>query len=172
MDSTPTYKRSWLAIGLATIVQIVSYSSILVAVVATQSDTPEAAGPAFALGFALAPVVFVVLAFVSGRDQAPLSVLKAMGLWLVTALPLSLFNPVFGMCAGFGLGGTVTLRQQTEDGRIPRLVAVLGVATYSLAMLWIIPALGLVSGGLLPLAALGLADYYSTNRQNDKASSA
>jgi hypothetical protein len=163
-DSQEGYKRSWLAIGLGTMVIVVSYSSILVAVVASRTDTPEAAGPAFALGFALVPIVFVTVAFVSGRKAAPIAALKGMGLWLVVALPLGLFNPVFGLCAAFGIGGVLTLKVGETDSWIIRTVAVGLVASYSLLMVFIIPALGVVSGGLLPLAALGIADYYSRNR--------
>jgi hypothetical protein len=163
-DVDQSYKRSWFAIGLSTIVLMVSYSSLLVAIVATQSDTPEAAGPTFALGFALVPVVFVALAFLSGRRNAPTAVLKAAGVWLLLALPLGLFNPIFGLCVGFGIGGVLTLKERDTDRWQTRTIAVLLVATYSLAMLWLIPAIGLLSGGLLPLACLGLADYYTQNR--------
>lgn len=157
-------RRAWLAIGLATIVQLVSYSSLLVAIVATQSDEPEAAGPTFALGFALVPVVFVVVAFVSGRSRAPIQVLKAMGLWLVIGLPLGLLNPVFGLCAAFGFGGVITLKGDETTSWRARSVAVGALSIYVLAVLFIIPALGLISGGVLPLAVLGLADYFSRNR--------
>lgn len=163
-DEPQSFKRSWLAIGLSTIVLLVSYSSLLVAIVATQSDTPEAAGPAFALGFALVPVVFVAVAFLSGRKHPSMAVLKAMGLWLLIALPLGLFNPVFGLCAGFGAGGVLTLKENDTDRWKHRSIAVLLASTYSLSMLFIIPALGLLSGGLLPLASLGIADYYTEYR--------
>ena len=166
-DEDLSYKRSWFAIGLSTIVLMVSYSSLLVAIVATQSDTPEAAGPTFALGFALVPVVFVSVAFLSGRSRAPTAVLKGMGVWLLVALPLGLFNPVFGLCTGFGIGGVLTLRERDTDRWQTRVIAVLLVATYSFSMLFVIPAIGLVSGGLLPLASLGLADYYTQNRARD-----
>lgn len=157
-------KRVWLGIGVASVVLLASYSSLLVAIVAAGSDTPDAAGPAFALGFSLVPIVYVVAAFVSGRERAPSAVLKAMGLWIITALPLSLFNPVFGLCAGFGVGGIVTLRRQGNSRWLVRLGAVFAVSAYALIMLWIIPALGFMSGGLLPLAAIGIADYYTEQR--------
>ncbi|MGI9528245.1 MAG: hypothetical protein ACR2NG_00915 [Acidimicrobiia bacterium] len=163
-----SYKRSWLAIGLGTMVLMVSYGSLLVAIAAGQSNTPQAAGPAFALGFMLVPVVYVVVAFVSGHDRAPTAVLKAMGLWLVVALPLSLFNPIFGLCTGFGIGGVVTLNADGPDRWLARTVSVLLVATYSLAILFVFPALGVMSGGLLALPALGLADYYTRNRERAK----
>lgn len=163
-DEDQGYKRSWLAIGLATVVVMISYSSLLVAIVATRSDTPQASGPVFALGFALVPIAYVALAFVSGRHSAPMAVLKAMGLWLLLALPLSLFNPVFGLAVGYGMGGVLTLKQRDTDRWQARSIAVFLVAAYSLIMLFVIPAVGLLSGGLLPLASLGLADYYSQNR--------
>ncbi len=170
-EEDQSYKRSWFAIGLSTIVLMVSYSSLLVAIVATQSDTPEAAGPTFALGFALVPVAFVALAFLSGRRNAPTAVLKAAGVWLLVALPLGLFNPVFGLCVGFGIGGVLTLKERDTDRWQARTIAVLLVATYSLSMLWVIPAIGLLSGGLLPFACLGLADYYTQHREATRAAS-
>ncbi len=163
-DGNAGYKRSWLAIGTGTIVLLVSYSSLLVAIVATQSDTPDAAGPVFALGFAMVPVTFVAVAFISGRRSAPIAVLKAMGLWLLVALPLGLFNPVFGLCAGFGLGGIVALKELDKTRWQTRLVAVSLGAVYAFAMLFVFPAVGLISGGLLPFASLGFADYYSEHR--------
>jgi hypothetical protein len=114
------------------------------------------------------PFVFLTLAFVSGRNSAAVAVLKAMGLWLLVALPLGLFNPVFGLCAGFGVGGTITLKQHETDRIVARLVAVLLASAYSLLMLFLIPGLGLLSGGLLPLASLGLADYYTLHRNKAK----
>lgn len=163
------YKRSWIAIAISTVVVMTSYSSLLVAIVATRSDTPQAAGPAFALGFVLAPLVFVSLAFLSGRKRAPTAVLKAMALWILVALPLGLFNPVFGLSAGFGIGGVFTLAESDSDRWVHRSIAVLLVSTYSLLMLFVIPVLGLLSGGLLPLASIGLADYYTEyrNRPDD-----
>lgn len=168
-EEVESYKRSWLAIVSSTIVLMLSYGSLLVAIVATRSETPGAAVPAFAVGFALVPFVFLTLAFVSGQENAATSVLKAMGLWLIVALPLGLFNPVFGLCVGFGTGGVITLRRRDTDRWGWRLIAVLLVATYSLLMLFTLPALGLLSGGLLPLAALGLADFYTQHRAKPKA---
>jgi hypothetical protein len=163
-EEDQSYKRLWLAIGLATIVVMISYSSLLVAIVATRSDSPQASGPVFALGFALVPIAYVALAFVSGRRSAPMAVLKAMGLWLLVAMPLGLFNPVFGLSVGYGMGGVLTLKERETDRWQARSIAVLAVATYALIMLFVIPAIGLLSGGLLPLASLGLADYYTQNR--------
>jgi hypothetical protein len=163
-DEDQSYKRSWLAIGISTIVLMVSYGAILVWFVAMRSETPDAALPAFAVGFGLVPFVFLTLAFISGRRDAPVAVLKAMGLWLLIAFPLGLFNPVFGLCVGFGIGGVVTLKERETDRRFARVLAVVLVGIYSLTMLFLIPGLGFLSGGLLPLASLGLADYYTEHK--------
>jgi hypothetical protein len=97
-------------VGVGTLIQAISYGSILLGALAAQSDEDLAAGPAFALGFGLVPMVFVVVALISRRRNAPVSILKAMGAWLVFALPLGLFNPVTGLVAGFSAGGALTLR--------------------------------------------------------------
>jgi MFS family permease len=45
---------------------------------------------------------------------------------------------------------------------------VLLAGTYSLLMLFVIRGLGLLSGGLLPLASLGLADYFTFHRNRTR----
>jgi len=166
----PSYRRSWLAISLGTLVVMVSYSSLLAAIVSSR-DASDATGPVFALGFALVPLVFVTVAFVSGRQKAPMAVLKGMGLWLIVALPFSLLNPVFGLSAGYGIGGVVTLKEGDTDRWQARTIAVVTVAAYSFGIVILIPsltALGVLSGGLLALPALGLADYYTRDRAQPK----
>lgn len=160
-------RRSWLAISLGTVVLMVSYGSLLAAIVASRDASSEATGPVFALGFALVPIVFVTVAFVSGRSRAPISVLKAMGVWLLVALPFSLLNPVFGLTAGYGIGGVLTLKVKDTDRWQARLIAVLAVAAYAFGLVVLLPSLtglGVLSGGLLALPALGLADAYTRNR--------
>ncbi len=162
----PSYRRSWLAISLGTVVVMISYSSLLAAIVSSR-EASAATGPVFALGFSLVPVVYVVVAFVSGRQKAPMAVLRAMGVWLMVALPLSLLNPVFGLSAGYGIGGVLTLKEGDTDRWQARTVAVLTVAAYAFGILVLVPsltALGVLSGGFLALPALGLADSYTRNR--------
>lgn len=163
-EQDQSYKRSWLAIGIGTIVLMVSYGSLLTATATTASETPEAAGPLFALGFALVPLVYVAVAFLSGRSNAPMAVLKGMGVWMLVALPLGLLHPVFGYCAGFGMGGVLTLKERDTDRWQTRSIAVFIAATYSLGMLFVYAPIGVLSGGLLSLASLGLADAYTEYR--------
>jgi len=159
------YKRAWFAIGLGTLLTLVSYSSLLVAIVSSQSDTPDAATPAFAIGFAVVPLIYVLVAFVSGHRRAPAAVLKAMGVWLLLALPLGLVNPVLGLSAGYGAGGVIALKRRSGDRWQTRSWAVALVSLYSFALLFVWPPLGVLSGGLLPLAASGLADYYTEAKE-------
>ena len=88
---------------------------------------------------------------------------------MLVALPLGLLNPVFGLAAGFGVGGVLTLKVRDTDRWQARLAGTFMAAAYSFGMLFLIPPLGLISGGLLPLTSLGLVDYYTQHRAADEA---
>ncbi|MFZ0625325.1 MAG: hypothetical protein WAN34_02375 [Acidimicrobiia bacterium] len=156
--------RTWLAIALGTVIQVVSFGSILVGAIAAGSDQEMAAGPAYALGFALVPAVFLTVAFVSKVQGAPTAILKAMGLWLVLALPLGLLNPVAGLCAGFAAGATVTLRKPDEPKKWARTVAAAVTVVYVTVLVFILPQAGIFAGAVTPLLAMRVADGYSETR--------
>lgn len=156
-------RRKWTAIGVATLLMLVSYWSILFAVTLGNSEgeaAQNATGP-LALGFALIPFVFLALAFLSGHKRAPGAVLKAMGLMLLIALPLGLANMVFGLVAGFGAGGVVALRAEEYHSLRTRALAVAIAVVYTLLMLFIIPEAALLTGGFVSLLAVGIADSFS-----------
>jgi hypothetical protein len=153
--------RIWLAIGLGTVAQTISFGSLLLGALASQSDEASAAGPAFALGFALVPIVFVLVAFVSGVARAPLAALKAMGLWLLIALPFGLVNPVIGLCAGFTAGAAVTLRHTESHQRGARAVATLIAIAYVAVLVFTFTQAGIFAGAVSPLLAMRAADIYS-----------
>jgi hypothetical protein len=160
-------KRVWLAIGLGTVVQAVSFGSLLLGAVASLSDEPEAAGPAFAIGFGLVPIVLVIVAFGSGRFGAAPAVLKGMGLWLLVALPVGLINPVTGMCAGFTAAGAVTLRREEGIAFRPRVAAVIMASGYVTLLVVLLPQAGIFAGAITPLFAIRGADIWS-ERENAK----
>lgn len=160
-------KRVWLAIGIGTLIQAISFGSLLLGVVASQSDQVEAGGPAFAVGFGLVPIVLVIVALGSGRRGAAGSVLKGMGLWLVIALPIGLVNPVTGLCAGFTAAGAVTLRREEGIPFKPRLAAVVMAAGYITLLLFLLPQAGIFAGAVTPLLAIRGADLWS-ERDNAK----
>jgi len=157
-DANP--KRIWWAIGLGTIAQSVAFGSVLLGILSTQSDTPEAAGPAFALGFVLVPAVCAMVAFISGQERAPLATLKGMGIWLIVSLPLSLINPVSGLCAGFTASGAITLRRSDLARTRLRAVAVVISAAYVTVLMIIVPQAGIFAGAVTPLLAVKAADIF------------
>ncbi|MFQ5516771.1 MAG: hypothetical protein ACE5E8_04280 [Acidimicrobiia bacterium] len=157
-QDTVTPRRTWFAIASATIVLLVSYWSIVLAFVAGNVEGgPRAVGP-LALGLALMPFVFLVLAFLSGHRRAPGAVVRALGLVLLIGVPLVLVNLVFGLVAGFGSGGIMTLRAEKHHRMRARWMAVAVAATYVLLLMFVAPEVGLLTGGFIPFLAVGFAD--------------
>jgi uncharacterized membrane protein len=162
--------RVWLAIGFGTILQAISFGSLLLGAVAPQTDAPEAGGPAFAIGFALVPLVLVIVAFGSGRVKPAASVLKGMGLWLLVALPLSLAHPAIGICAGFTAAAAVTLHRAEEIPFKPRAAAIAMAAGYVTLLVVVLPAAGVFAGAMTPLLAIRGADIWSERETARRAS--
>lgn len=161
-DTPPeNLRRVWLAIGFGTIVQAISFGSLLLGAVAPQTDAPEAGGPAFAIGFALVPLVLVIVAFGSGRVEPAASVLKGMGLWLLIALPLSLAHPAIGICAGFTAAAAVTLHRAEGVPLKPRVAAIVMAAGYVTLLVVVLPPAGVFAGAVTPLLAIRGADIWS-----------
>lgn len=155
-------RRKWMAIAAATVIYVASYSAMLLAFVAVEVDSGPDPGPAFAFGLALAPFVFVVLAFVSGHRRAPGAVLKAMGLVVLVAAPVSALmqDIVTGLVAGFGAGGIVSLRAEPVHTYRSRALAVALVSLYVAVLVRVIIEAGLIAGATLPLVGIGVADSF------------
>ncbi|MEA3510585.1 MAG: hypothetical protein U9R51_04030 [Actinomycetota bacterium] len=164
-DDPTSTRRRWLAVGLATALELVSYWSLLRAYVAGREDLgPEVAGPSFFFGMIMVPFAFVVLAFVSRHPNAPMAVLKAMGLFLLVGLPVGMLIPVLGLVAGFGVGGVVAYRMEESHRYGPRLIAIGGISVYTLLLMIIATPIGVFTGGFLPFVALVFADRYSEEK--------
>jgi hypothetical protein len=150
---------------------MLSMWSIIIAVAAAGSDSPDApdAAPFAAFGLALAPMVFVAVAFGSKNRRAAGMALAAMGLFLIVALPLGLVDATTGLVAGFGAGGVVTLRAELEHRRRGRVLAVALVTVYTLAVVTVVPALGIALAPLLPLPAVAVADVFMEYRAEHAA---
>jgi hypothetical protein len=165
----PNPRRKWLAIALATVVMMISYSAMLVAFIALEVEDGPAPGPLIALGLGLVPFVFLILAFVSVNRRAPGSVLKAMALsvlvgGLVSAL---MADAVSGLVAGFGVGGAVTLRIDEPESMRARFIAVALVTVYVGVLVNFSVEGGLFTGAVLPLMALGISDWISERRAEE-----
>jgi hypothetical protein len=163
-QAAPSPRRKWTAIAVATLLLMISFWSLVIAFVAgAEEDGPDPAAP-FSLGIALVPFVFAALAFLSRRENAPVEVLKAMGMWLLVGLTLGLVTVVLGLVAGYGVGGMFTLRAEEVHRWRPRLAAIGLASVYVLVLLLFAPGLGIVTGSIIPFVALGFADQYSERK--------
>lgn len=166
IDTTITNRRRWGSVVAASVVMQFSYWFIVSEVVSAGVEGAESSAAPIALGLAVAPFVFLVLAFSSGHPRAPLAVLKAMGLFLVLGLSLGLLDVVLGLVTGFAAGGAVTLRARGDDPPVrARGVAVLTASLYVLLLLLLIPSFGVVTGAVLPLMVIAIADQLVDERR-------
>ena len=164
--------RKWRAITLATLVLAPACWAVLAGVVTLVADdetgglaNPEAA---VALGIALVPFVFVVLAFASEHPRAPAAVVKAMGLTVLIGVPVAAIaaDVVTGMVAGIGAGGTVALRADPVHSIKTRVWAVVAASIYTFVMVRVAGPIVLVAAPVFPFTILGLADHLAERRES------
>ena len=163
-------RRKWQAITLATLLLVPAYWSMLAALVAAASDAPDALpnpGASLALGLALIPFVFVVLAFVSEHPRAPAAVFQAMVLTLVVGVVVSALaaDAVTGIVAGVGAGGVVALRADVDHNWRARAMAVGFAVVYTFVLVRMASSLALLPAPIFPFTALGVADHLSERRR-------
>ncbi len=155
----------WLAIIAATAAQQFSYWFVL-----EGTANAEAGGVGLlALGLALVPFVFMVLAFGSRHPNPPSAILRAMGWFIVVGVPVGLFSTVLGVAVGASLAGVVTLAPLGHvDTRRARYLAVLGLAGYLIVLLVVSPGFAIISGAVLPFAVHGLVDQAIEERAAER----
>ncbi len=162
-------RRKWRAITIATLLLVPAYWAMLAGAVATTSSgaTAPNAGAALALGVAVVPFVFILLAFMSGHPRAPGAVLKAMGLAAMVGVMASALaaDVVTGIVAGVGAGGVVALRADSDHSWRTRAVAVAFAAVYVFALARTASAWALLPAPVFPLTAIGIADHYNEWRR-------
>lgn len=151
---------------MGTIIQAVAFVSLIAGALIAVSDDTEPAGPAFALGFVLVPVVSALVAFISGHERAPMATLKGMGVWLIVGLPLGLANPIIGLSAGFAASGAYTLKALALRPGKRRAFAVLGLALYVALLVVVLPQAALFAGAVTPLLAIRVADIISERAES------
>ncbi|MGH2755372.1 MAG: hypothetical protein ACRDLB_13215 [Actinomycetota bacterium] len=163
-------QRKWRAITFATLLLVPAFWALLAALVAAGTDEVES-GPnpaaALALGLALIPFVFMVLAFMSQHPRAPVAVVKAMGLALLVGLPASALasDGVTGIVAGVGAGGIVALRADAAHNWRIRAAAVAAAAVYVFILVRIAGAIALLPAPILPFTGIGVADHIAERKQ-------
>lgn len=120
-----------------------------------------------AIGLALAPLVFVVVALVSRNARAPKLILRSMGLLIVLGLSLGLVSPALGAAAGFGVGIALTLKLPDIPGQLKRRMYGVGFAVaYTTLLLFTLTPAGVLSGGIVPGLMVGFADEYGNWKQS------
>jgi hypothetical protein len=163
-------RRKWQAITVATLLLVPAFWALLIGIVASsahvESDAPNPTA-ALALGLALVPFVFIVLAFMSAHPRAPIAVLKAMGLAIVIGIPVSALagDAVTGIVAGVGAGGIVALRRDDGEEWKPRAIAVAIGSLYTVVLVRTAGALALLPAPIFPLTGIGLADHLTEWRR-------
>jgi len=166
-------RRKWQTITLATLLLLPAYWALLAGLVAGASDSAEArvnapnVVAAVALGLALIPFVFVLLAFMSGHPRAPGAVLKAMGLALIVGIPVSALagDAVTGIVAAVGSGAIVALRADPAHNWKARAYAVAVATVYTFVLVRSAGAVALLAAPALPLTGIGVADHMSEWRR-------
>jgi hypothetical protein len=162
-------QRKWRAITFATLLLVPAFWALLAGLVSTAADDKAGApnpAAALALGFAIVPFVFVVLAFASGHPRAPGAVLRAMGLALLVGIPVSAAagDAVTGVVAAVSAGGAIALRSDPGHTGRARAVGVAVATAYTFLLVHTVSALVLLPAPIFPLTAIGVADHLSERR--------
>jgi hypothetical protein len=154
--------RNWIAIAVATVLMMFSYFTYAAAFIEDDGGDDGLEPALLFIGLAIAPFVFIAVAFISQNALAPKRVLQAMGLFLVVALSFGLIDPLVGAAAAYCLGGALSLnRPEVERVMRWRLGAVLFTTLYILVLLVVVPPAGVFAGGIVPLMMIGFADEYA-----------
>ena len=142
-----------------------SYFPYAAAFVVGPGDPAAIDGGLVGIGLAVAPFVFVTVAFASRNPDMGRAVLRAMGLLLLLGLSVGLLAPVLGATAGFGVGGALTLSRPDVPDVLNWRVAFTAIGVvYTFALLVFLTPAGVFTGGLIPLLLLGFADEFAAWR--------
>lgn len=163
-------RRRWQTITVGTLLLVPAYWAMLAGLISAANGTAKG-GPdpaaALALGLVVIPLVFVVVAVMSGQPRWPSSVVKGMGLAVAVGIPVSALagDAVTGIVAGVGAGGIVTLRGDPDHGWRRRAAAVAFACVYTFVLVRVASALVLLPAPIFPLTAIGLADHWAERRK-------
>lgn len=164
--STDGSRRTWFAASAASVPATVTCWSIVGAFVTESTGEPKKAAAAVALGLAVAPMVFVVVALLSGHPTPVFATGAAVLTACCVALPLLALRPdgVTGLVGGLGAGVAVSMRRPDQiptEGRsigARRATAVAAVTAVEALLVITVPLLAIASAPVLPLAAVAAAD--------------
>ena len=163
-ESEVTARRTWLALTFASLVSATSTIAVVVAWVSGATDNQQQMGGLLALGLAIVPFAFLVLAYGSKHPSPAAATVLAMLMSLAVAVPMLAIarDVVTGMVAGYSSGAVIALRFEPDrHSRIGRWIAVALVTLYVFVLLRTVPEAGLFAGPILPLFAVGVADLFT-----------
>ena len=157
-----SWNRKWMAIGVTTAIIAVSTWALVLGAVAAESEHLDAPGAGLptAIGLGLAPFAFMALAFLSQHREAPVAVLKAMGVAIAIAFFVSALGRdiVSGLIAGYGAGGVVALRaEELHNWKARALAGAIG-SVYVRVLMFVVPPLGIALAPFVPLTSTAIAD--------------
>jgi hypothetical protein len=143
----------------------------LVAVASDDDRGSAAQGGAIAVGLALVPLVFAVLARTSEHHRPRSAVAKAVGLSLLVGIPASAVaaDAVTGIVAGVGAGGICALRADMAHNWRARALAIIAASVYTFVMVRVAGAIVLLTAPAFPFTALGIADILSERKREREA---
>jgi len=152
-----------VVIGVATVLMFLSFSALLAGIADETAADPNRTA-AFGFGLAVAPFVFVTLAFGSRHRRAPRAVLASLGLWLAVGLVLGLLSVGLGISMGYGVAGMFSIRRDAPHTYAIRAWALVAGLLYTVVLAAAAPALGLFAAGTVPFIAIGFGDQYAESR--------
>jgi hypothetical protein len=176
IDEALSPRLKWRAITLATLVLVPGFWALLTGLVAAAADdqvnAPNATA-ALAIGLAVTPFAFLVLAVMSQQRHVPRAVLKAMGISLLVCLTVAVvaMDAVTAMVAGAGAGGVVALRLDSPQSYRSRAMAVFLVTVYTFLLVRFLGAPTLLFAPVLSFTSIGVADHITERRRERDAGS-
>lgn len=158
-------RRRWLVITLATVVMQFAYWPMVAAFADRDTGADAVATGPLALGLAILPFAFMALAFGSRHPEAPVASLKALGWFVLLAVPLVVVvDPLVGIVAGLTAGGTTALQRDEVHSVRWRWAAVGVTAVYVLVLRIVVVDFAIMSGAVLPFTVHGLVDQAAETR--------
>lgn len=155
-----------MAVGIT--VLLFSYLPYVAAFIPPEADTdPVVDIRLVAISMAVAPLVFVSVGLISRNPGTLKRASISMGMLLGFALVVSLVSPVLGAAGGFGAGIAFCLSLPDIEGQMKRrLIGVALAVLYTVLMLFLIPAAGVLAGAVMPALMVGFADEYGVWRSS------
>jgi hypothetical protein len=159
---------------LATLAFLPVYWLLLAGLVSGVAKSAMGPDPvaAIALGLALVPFVFMVLAFASGNPRAPGAVARAMLLAVLVGIPVSALagDAITGIVAGVGAGGAAALRFEPDHDWRARAIAVAVATVYTFLLLRVAGDVIVLAAPVLPFTSIGVADHIAELRKDRRRS--